>query len=240
MWRNAWFIVKVDLKRTRWGLIVSTLMYAYFSVFGSFIVNELVQDSIKPGSLRTSFLADIMFLCSLSCIGFFMTGEYRNYWRSDVFSKRLMYMRSLPIGTKELVLARYMQMGINLLYLSLIYFVPFYFLCVLGERFTLTEYFSFTIFWLCFGACISIVFAYKEMGSSGRSYFLFSMVWVVVYFIASGAAWYGGFGFVLLSVEWVERFGLLVPLASLIVTILWLRVWGGMTINKISRRDYAR
>jgi hypothetical protein len=87
---------------------------------------------------------------------------------------------------------------------------------------------------------MSIVFAYKEMGGSGRSYFLFSMVWVVVYFIASGAAWYGGFGFVLLSVEWVERFGLLVPLASLLVTILWLRVWGGMTINKISRRDYAR
>jgi hypothetical protein len=240
MWGNAWFIVKVDLRRTKWGLVVSTLMYAYFSVFGSFIVNELFQNSPEPASMLVSFLADIMFLCSMSCIGFFMTGEYRNYWRSDVFSKRLMYMRSLPIGTKELVLARYMQMGINLLYLSIIFFIPFYFICVLGDTLTLTEYISFAVVWMSFGACMSIVFAYKEMSGSGKSYFWFSMLGVVAYFVVSGAAWYAGFGLVKLSVDLVERYGLYVSLASLLVTTIWVKLWSEITKNKISRRDYTR
>lgn len=240
MWGNAWFIVKVELRRTKWGLIVSTLMYAYFSVFGSFIVNELFPNSPEPVGMQVSYLADIMFLCSMSCIGFFMTGEYRYYWRSDVFTKRLLYMRSLPIGTKELVLARYLQMGINLLYLSIIFFVPFYFICVLGDTLTLAEYFSFAVVWMSMGACMSILFAYKEMSGSGKSYFWFSMLGVVAYFALSGAAWYAGFGFVKLSVELVKRFGLLVPLASLLITWIWTMLWSRITQNKISRRDYAR
>ncbi|TMV43107.1 hypothetical protein FE783_36165 [Paenibacillus mesophilus] len=240
MWGNAWFIVKADLRRTKWGLVVSTLMYAYFSVFGSFIVNELFPNSPEPVSMHVSFLADIMFLCSMSCIGFFMTGEYRYYWRSDVFTKRLMYMRSLPIDTKELVLARYMQMGINLLYLSIIFFVPFYFICVLGEMLTVAEYISFAIVWMSFGACMSILFAYKEMCGSGKSYFWFCMLGVVAYFAASGAAWYAGFGFVKLSVELVDQFGLFVSLASLLITWIWTLAWSRITKQKISRRDYAR
>lgn len=240
MWRNVWFIVAVDLKRAKWGLVISTIMYAYFGVFSSFIVNELYPDALEAASRSTSFLADIMFLCSLSCIGFIMTGEYRNYWRSDIFSKRLLYMRSLPIAAKELVLVRYVHIAINLLYLSLIFFVPFYFLSVLGERFTILEYLSFALIWLCFGACMSIVFAHKELGGTGKAYLWFSVISVAVYFAASGAAAYAGFGFVSASVEAAKRYGPLVPCVGLILSAGWAYVWSRWTSERISRRDFGR
>lgn len=240
MWSNAWFIVSVELKRARGGLIITTLMYAYFCLFGSFITNELYDNnSVEPVSMGVSFLADILFVCSLSSIGFFLTGEYRNYWQSDIFSKRLMYMRSLPIDTKEIVLARYIQIGMSSLYSSVIFFVPFYFLSVLGERFTVVEYISFAAVWMGFGACMSIVFAYKELGGSGKSYFIYCLAWVVVYLAACGAAWYAGFGFVALAVEGVERFGLLVPFVSVTVTLAWTILWCKLTERQIRRRDYA-
>lgn len=238
MWSNIWFIVKADMKRSKWGYLISALMYVYFCFFGSFIVTDLFETTGNRGGV--SFLADLMFLCSLSCVGFVMSGEYHNYWLSDVFTKKLLYLRSLPISTKELVWARYVQIGINLLLMSAIYFIPFYFVSILGDMLTVTEFISFVVLWMCVGACSTIVFAYKELSGSGKSYFWFCMISVAGYMLVSGLGWYLNFGLVEHSVVLVQKIGLLAAIGCLVITVLWGWFWSKLTIDKIRRREYAR
>ncbi|MEF3313721.1 hypothetical protein PV433_33055 [Paenibacillus sp. GYB004] len=238
MWSNIWFIVKADVKRAKWGYLISAFMYVYFCFFGSFIVSDLFETMGNRGGV--GFLADLMFLCSLSCIGFVMSGEYRSYWLSDVFTKKLLYLRSLPISTKELVWARYVQIGINLLIMSAILFIPLYFISLLDDILTVTEYISFAVLWMCVGACSSMVFAYKELSGSGKSYFWFCMISVAGYMAVSGLCWYWNFGLVEHSVIFAQKAGLLAAVVCLVITALWGWFWGRMTNDKIRRREYAR
>lgn len=204
------------------------------------MTNEYFTPAAEPPSKHLSFLCDIIFLPSMSCIGFLMTGDYRSYWKTDIFTKRLLFLRLLPIDPKQIVAARYVQIGINLVLMSAVFFIPFYFISVLAERLSLLEYLYFITLWLCYGMCMAAVFAYKELGTTGKSYFLFCMLWAAAYIGMALLAWGLGFGFLEMSVKAVETFGPAAPAIGIILVIVWNQWWRKATLRKISRREFTR
>ncbi|WP_158289734.1 ABC-2 transporter permease [Paenibacillus flagellatus] len=240
MWDNVWLIVKYDLKRSRWGLLVSVLMYAYFCFFTVFITRE--QFPLDPAETagRLGTVADIMLLTSMSCVGFAMTGDYRVYWRSDIFSKRLLFLRQLPISVRELVAARYVLIAINTAMLSVLYFVPLFLFGPLGRLLTPLQIVSFALTWVAFGVCMSVMYAYKELAGSGKSYFLYCCVWAILLIAIPVLTSLLGFGFVESSVEAVKRYGALVPVIGAVVAAVWVGFWFRKTERRIRSRSFSR
>jgi CRISPR-associated Cas5-like protein len=240
MWSNAWFLVKQDYKRFVLGIIVSILLVLYFSGFSSFLAREILAGGGERPLWIASFLIDILFLSSMSTIGFIFNGEYGKYWITDVFTKKLLFMRMLPIDLRELLLARYIGFFINVVFLSAVYFSFFYVLTGFGQHYTFGQFMSFLLLWISFGICSGAFYIYKELGSNGKSYFIYSFAIVGVLIALSGATSGFGYGFFATSLRLAERFPLPSAIIGLLFAALWAIWWGRRTERKIRMREFAR
>ncbi|RKN61400.1 hypothetical protein [Paenibacillus ginsengarvi] len=240
MWNNAWFITKHELKRSNWGKLASVILYLYFGVFSAFIVGAMYAEA--SGGMRSgiSIPADIVFLTAMCCIGFSMTADYVSFYKTDIFTRKLQYMRQLPIGPSELVTARYLQIAITTVAQSLLFFIPFYFISDMGYLLTPAQFVAFALIWIFFGICVCLAFTYMELGLSGKVYFLFNMIVVFILVAAASTAGYFGISLVDLTVRGAATFGVWMSLAGLVIAILSGCVWFRLTERKIRSRSFIK
>ncbi|CAG7632364.1 hypothetical protein PAESOLCIP111_03372 [Paenibacillus solanacearum] len=239
MWNNALFIMKHELKRSNAGKLVSVGLYLYFGVFSGLLMRGMYSGTgVLDRSLGTA--VDIMFLCGISCIGFTMTGEYLNYHQTDFFSRKMQYMRQLPISISETVAAKYLQMGVTLLPQALLLFVPFYFIGRIGETLTAGQALAFVLAWIYFGACMSVVFAYKELGGSGKSYMRFNLVFTAFLVAATVGVNLLGISFLELTMQGAARGGAGIAVLGAVITALWTLFWFRLTVKRIHSRTFIR
>jgi len=240
MWNNAWFIMKHELKRSNVGKLVSVGLYLYFGVFSGLLMRGMYSSGTGVVDRSLSTAVDIMFLCGISCIGFAMSGEYLNYHRTDFFSRKVQYMRQLPISVPETVAAKYLQMGVTLIPQALLLFVPFYFIGRIGETLTFGQALAFILIWIYFGACMSVVFAFKELGGSGKSYMWFNLAFTAVLVAATVCVNLFGISFLTLTMQGAARGGAGIAVLGAVITALWTLFWFRLTVKRIHSRTFTR
>lgn len=238
LWRNAWWIVKHDLKRVKAGLFWSFVMNLYFSFFGGIMARRILQADDWNGF--DQFMADVIFLTCMSCLGFILTREYRNYWRNDVFTKRMLFMRTLPISAKELVTARFTLMGISLAVTSAIFFIPFYFIAAISRALSLLQFMGLVFVWISYGALMGALYISVEMLASGKTYLAVSTIGAFAYLGIAGLGWLFGFGIFSSSLEMVRSGGAILPAVSVIFAVTG--VFGIMRVveKRILTREFGR
>lgn len=189
---------------------------------------------------RDTLAVDILMLTCMSAMGFMMTKEYRTYWSHDTFSKRVLFLRTMPIRVEELVLGRFQTLLVSLLSISIIFFGALYFIAGFRDRLDLLQYVEWIILWLCFGIIMGGFYVYAELGGSGKRYMLVCSVGGIGTILLAVVAGMTGLGIVIKSVELVERFGILVPLLSLLLTVPITMGWIRMTERRVRSREYSR
>lgn len=240
VWKRAWLIAKYNLSQSKKGYLLSVLFNLYFSFFIGMALRRVLEQQPGEHEWGDYLMQDILMLTSVSVMGFVMSKEYRNYWNSDTITKKLAYMRSLPIRIEELVLGRFQTLFVCLFAFAPILYIPLYFVAGFGSHLSIVHYVEWAITWLGIGASIGGMYVVTEMGWSGKHYFWFcmaSMIGIVLLGVMGAVI---GVSYVKATIELVEDYGVLIPALSLIAALLLTRLWMKLTERRLRTRDYAR
>jgi hypothetical protein len=169
-----------------------------------------------------------------------MTKDYRTYWSTDSFSRRLVFLRVMPIRVEEIVLSRFQLMVVSIILLCPMYFLPLYFVSDLREHLNVLEYFEWAITWMCISTMVGGFYVYVEQGATGKRYLIASVVISMFFLFGAVAIGLTGFSVFLTTIDLVKEYGLLVPIVSLILTFVVSIGWMKVCERRIRMRDYAR
>lgn len=127
--REVWWLVREDVRRT-WisfptVILTSVLMGSYI---GGFLF--LPEFAAEVGNELAGFLRDFLFLTLMPVLGvnFLFNKDYYYRLKEDNLSKRLTFLRELPISALTIVAGRVVIVLISLAFATPSFFASFYFL----------------------------------------------------------------------------------------------------------------
>ncbi len=241
IWQRAWWITKQSLRRSKIGFLISVLLNIYLSVIIGFMsIREIYSIPREQLTWRETFVTDGLLLICVSVMGFVMTKDYRTYWSSDSFTRRLVFLRAMPIRVEEIVLARFQQMVVCMLLLSASFFLPLYYFSGFADQISVWQYIEWAVTWLGISIMIGGFYVYVELGTTGKQYLLVSFLVTGLTLMAAIAIGLTGFSLFLTTVDLIEQYGLLVPILSHIVGFVIMLGWIKLCERRIRTRKYAR
>ncbi|WP_040952203.1 ABC-2 transporter permease [Gorillibacterium massiliense] len=187
------------------------------------------------------FLQDVAYLAAAAVMGFAMSRDYLEYWKTRPFTRKLTVLCTLPIETKDLVAAKYLTTTRNLLINGLVFFGTQY---LISEDIRKTlpgfHYVLFVIFWLGIFIAFTAFYLYLEMGCTEKKYLLSNMIigaiLLLVFGLINGIT---GSGLISHSMEWISSYGIAASLLSLLAGLVITAYVAGKTVQKLDNRDVA-
>jgi hypothetical protein len=170
--------VRHELKKLPLPLLMTGLLFGFVGLFsGQTIIGPAkLQEKEQFIRMIQEMTTDWIVFCMVACLGFAFTKEYFSFHRTDSFSRRLAFYRKLPITNREIVTARYVVMLINMIVLSVFYYVPFYLMMRLGNNVTGLEFTAAVLLWAGLSLISGGFFIYLELGYPGKKYLIFNML----------------------------------------------------------------
>lgn len=206
--REALWLARRDVGRAWISYPISGLFVFVFGLLvvpgidDTFLRMEGFGDSArKIEDILNAFFADYLFLVVGPLLAVnSVSGDYLRVW-SDVFSQRLLFLRSLPVPVRSLVAVRAASMLFALPFTVPAFFLPVFFLS--GLRELGSSYVWFVGIWLGWSLLYAGVTLLCELTLGGRAY-----VWLSVAFIA-------GLMVIVLVLEWTVDLSLVARSATL-------------------------
>ena len=247
-WRDAWWLAERDVRRAWLSFPATALLVLVLGFFTGLIANDVSSgrwsgrgafDSIFP-----SLLLDFYFLGvagPVLTLNVLFNKDYSAYWRRDYLTKRLFFLRSLPIGVRELVVGRVLVMLFTLLVMAPCFFVPLYLMSAepaFGSD--PVRYAWFAVLWLGFALFVGGANMYAWLATDGRT-----NVWVAAVAIVSIALVVGllnaafGVGIVTGTMGLVRAYGPLPSVLSLLAGLGALFLWALAMERRLKRRDLS-
>ncbi|KAA8997219.1 hypothetical protein F4V43_18180 [Paenibacillus spiritus] len=238
--REAWFLLKSEMMGTRMRIIkvvaFSLVMMGYFGLFTGVMLQERLKDQ------DPMIIADYLLLLTVPMLGFVYCRRSLRYWGSDVYTKTLSYLRTLPVPSKAVLCKRQLQSLLAFCLNGLIFFGLLYALSP-DARHSLppAAYLAFVLAWIGYGLVITSVFIHFEMAHSGRMYFVAMVVLVALIAGVAGAVGLSGGNLLLFSARLCRDRGLASPLpwGMLSAGAASLLLMGRWTLQRLKRRDLA-
>lgn len=232
---EALWLAKKDVRRA-WLSYPASGLFVFF--FGLFIVPS-INDLSGPGGAFDAFFADYFFLTIGSVLAVnFMSGDYFRVFQDDVFSHRVIFLRSLPVPVQSLVVSRVMSMLFALPFTVPAFYLPAFFLTDLWEMGF--SYVWFVGIWLGWSLLYAGITLLCELGSSGRFYVWFSIAFIGVLIPALiFLEWSVSLRLVGRTVELAQGYGPLPAAASLVVGATAFILMARATVLRIERRDLS-
>ncbi|CAM3474615.1 hypothetical protein [Marinicrinis lubricantis] len=235
--KDAWFIVRKDMKSDKRYFIWNVLFIAYMALITSTFINEML---VEERHWVRWMIADGVTMFIVPMIGFYFSRRAFKYLQEDSYTQMLSYFRILPISNKVLKYYRLLQVGISLIVNSPIFFATIYLLSEdVRASFDGLSYIAFALTWVGYSILIMAFFIYFEMLSSGRVYF-WKTLWIFILMILAAIVISRSDGsFLHWSIDFSIRWGLASPLMWAMLAAgslgMWLMNIG--TYRKLSKRD---
>ncbi|OMF32254.1 hypothetical protein BK133_14625 [Paenibacillus sp. FSL H8-0548] len=183
LWKGAWYLAKHELVKDRWKSLFTLVMIGYVLLFTVPLINDVVQG--EEGGMAT-WAADFIYLTILPCLGFVMNQTMMRYWKEDTYTKKLGQWRTLPISSKQIALGRIIQLTIVLFLSQLVFFtLQFLFVRGMGADIDAGSFILYGLFWFGYSLTMAIAYVYWEVGHSGKTYFLFNFIYIIVLLVIS-------------------------------------------------------
>ncbi|MGO4539521.1 hypothetical protein [Paenibacillus sp. 2TAB19] len=237
-WKGAWFLAKQELVRDRWRSIIMVALIGYILLFTLPVFIDSLTESEEDSM---SWLTDFIYLSLLPCLGFVLNNTMMNYFKKDTYSKKLAYLRTLPITPQQIALGRLIQLTIVLFAAQLIYFVAQYVIIHFASSVVIDfgDFALYALFWFGYSLTIATSYVYWEMGYSGKIYMVVCTLVAILFLgIAITITWLGQGNIVIGILEAIEEgkwwIALITPAISAITIPLGYRVLS----NRIAKRNY--
>ena len=240
---EARWLAGQEIKRSWLSYPVTALVMLVFVWFYTYVIDGIIIDEGLDFMVdgRTFFLnallEDFLFLwfCAVLAANW-MSREYLQIFSKDSFSKRLDFMRCLPISAASLVLGRLISMCFSLLLNAPALFVTVYLLSNLNGLGW--SYLWFAAVWVGYSLIGAGLWLLGEFTISGKTYTWLSIAWAFLLLpvlIALEAA--VELRLVTKIAELVQTYGPLPALASILLGAAVLVLLTKTTIRRVERRD---
>ncbi|WP_166242784.1 hypothetical protein [Paenibacillus turpanensis] len=188
-WESVWRLTKKDLKAgglLALGVMVFLLIYGLFSTQNALEFLSLEDGNSGWRKHSSSVIMDFTFLCFVSVLGAaFYKDHFSSYWRTDIFTKQLQFIRRLPIDPKHIVQSRVLQILISTVLCAACFLLPFGVIVAFFSETPVyaTDFILFTIFWMSYSIFFGMIYLMLELSMSGKKYAIFGSLLYVPVFI---------------------------------------------------------
>lgn len=174
---GAIFLFARDLRWTWPSYVAATLLGAVSGAVASnlpegiFVIEGLGEEGESVERVSNSLLADFWFLglTPAFMINFVFNRDYAARFTQDNMSRRLSFLRSLPIPVRDLVLGRALSALLSLVLSATPFFGALYLLSDTGGGRLLSEvYLPFAAIWIAYALVMGGFYLYAWLGFSSR------------------------------------------------------------------------
>ena len=240
-WRNALWLAGRELRRTRFSYLATMVLAALYGLFAVVLLDNLPVSSM-PDTLASA-AADIFFMFGVSTFGTnALSKDYLYSW-GDTFSKRLGFLRSLPVSAEGLVASRVLTMLVALILNSAAFFTTIYLLSgssgeQLVARLGFGEYLAFAGIWVGYAIFCSGAWMYGEFGLHGKTYNQIVLgVLSVAFIVLAFSEWLFDARIVERSIYLADSYGPFPAILALLVGGAAFVLWSRAAVRRIERRD---
>jgi hypothetical protein len=237
---SLWLAME-ELRKKWHALIWGTLFYGY-TVFMIAIMSEQFLETDAGTNIHafTGVMANFFVLAILQNLGFPMNGKYFSFWKSDTFTKRLHYLKRLPISNEVIIMSRILQFLFTIVIMTIIFFGIYYIIMAyeLISRVDIFPYLSLAVIWMGYAIITGSLNLYWELAVSGKTYFRYCLLMTLVYGVVSVIIWYLYRNSIwLVTAEWARDYGFVPAILSLILGVISLVICGKQLKKRLDRRD---
>lgn len=240
--KDAWYLASHELKNKWLVHLGSILLYGYCGLALNTMVGPLTAalDS-RAASVFLALASNFFILTVVSSLGFSFTKEYMSYWKTDAFTKRLFFLKTMAVSNRVIIYSRFLQILIMVIVMSVAFYSCNYaILAIFGRTVPdLGDFVSLALTWMGYSIVMGSLCVYWELGVHGKAYLLRSLILLPVYAISAYLLWIAAAGrpIWIVTMEWVRHYGLLIPMISLLLAAAAVYVSGHMLAKRLNQRD---
>lgn len=237
LWKGAWYLAKHELVRDRWKSLFTLLFVGYLLLFTVPLLNDVVDGELGG---MASWATDFIYLTVLPCLGFVLNQTMIGCLKNNSYTKKMAHWRTLPISSKQIALGRIIQLTIVLFMAQLIYFsVQFFLLRNMGADISAGHFAVYGLFWFGYSLTVAVAYVYWELGHSGKIYFYFNLLYIVVLLVISFCLMMFKLGNVVVtSLHAIENGSWWVALAALAFSAAAVVIGINRIENRLDNRTY--
>ena len=246
--RNARWLATKDIKRTWVSYPVSALVAVLAGFIATVLLNGVFVIEVAGASGRTlaenlnGTVLDGLFLSWVPALTINALGNWDHAARfgEDNMSRRVYFLRSLPIDVRELVVSRGFIMALTAAVAAPFFFAPPYLFSEPLSRLSPVQYLSFSGIWLCYALLVGGSYVFVWLSVSGRVDRWISLSLVPVLFFAPVILnFVFGVHLVAQTVELSQTSGPLTGLLALALGVGGLLLWGLAAVRQLKKRDLS-
>ena len=240
--RGAVRIFRTDVRRTWVSFPVAGVVASVLGLYaGGFLISADATEG--PGRGIVVPLGDFWFLAVIPvlAINFLFNRDYYYRLSGDNLSRRLAFLRGLPISAATLVAGRVAYMLLALVISAPVFFVTAYGASgMLRERLDPVEYLSFAAVWCGYALMMGGLYAFVWHAVAWKTQLRAVPALIALYLISAvlfNLAVDGGL--VAWTIEVAASHGLLAATVAIVVGASGMAAWAVATARRLERRDLS-
>lgn len=216
-------------------------MVAFIGYILLFSIPLFLDSMAESETDSLSWLTDFIYLSLMPCLGFVLNNTMMNYYKKDSFSRKLAYLRTLPITPQQIALGRLIQLTIVLFAAQFLFFAAQYVILYFSSvDIKLGDFALYALFWFGYSLTIATAYVYWEMGHSGKIYLVVCIVISILFLgIAAAISWLGAGNIVIGTLEEIEEGKWWIALITPAICALSLSFGYRLLTNRIQKRNYT-
>ncbi|BBH22175.1 hypothetical protein Back11_35200 [Paenibacillus baekrokdamisoli] len=229
-WQGARILFQYEMRRSWVGLLVTIAFSTYFSVVTMPIFTELL--SSKESIHDYGWVGDLFYMTMLPAMCFFMHRSTLKSWNNNIYTRRIAYWRTMPIGITSIVMARMLQLLTVLLIVATFFFtIQYLFVAEIRNLMTPGQYIIFVLFWIGYALAVGSTYVIFEILVDGKTYFFICLGYAGVYLAISLVFWRTHSEIVVRSMEVAHNGEVLWPVCSLLIAFIVVAI-ASLTIRR--------
>ncbi|WP_156288927.1 hypothetical protein [Oceanobacillus salinisoli] len=249
MFQDAFWLAKKELKH-HWSAIALSLLFTVFvgGSTGMLLADSAVKMFEDHATSYNCFLLDLIFLGLTPAFAtIFMAKPYLTLQtiKEDPYSKRMAFLRSLPIPVNVLAFSRTIVMFIILLIMSSAFYLSIVFVLI-GMSSTFYDFIStgefliFIFIWFGYALAVGGINPFIEYGTNGKVLHLFPFIFFGLFLIFILNFYnYTGQGVVEMILYYTKNAGWPLAILSLVMGGFGCYIWNKLLTIRLKKRDYV-
>ncbi|WP_308638057.1 hypothetical protein [Paenibacillus silvisoli] len=233
-WQGAWRLLRFEAGRSWFGLLITILMFTYMCIMMMPLFENLLEHGRGGGY---SWACNFVYLSILPTMGFLMNRSVMRYWSCDAHTRKIAYLRTMPIGWRTIVMARMLQHVIVLTIVGLYFFsLQYLVLSELRELLEPGEYIVFALIWYGYALFVGATYVYFEQTTNGWTYLAVCFAYLLLFLLVGLLLWLSDTDFMYGTIEASRNHSFIWPVCSLLLGLAGMCLAGAL----IQRRNGSR